>query len=394
MKITRATRMILRSAMSLALLVMTVSAGFAAAVPSVTILGTITENLRAPGKIALNSSGMVYIADAQNRGILEFDGNGKFRGRIKVPGVVRGVASTKNGRIIVSHDNVVTMYNSAGLAVTNLSGFDFSLPNGITTDPAGNIYVVDSKAGKVAIFNEAGQFTGAFGTPGSQAGQLNFPTGIAYEKVSNQVAVADTLNNRVQFFDASGTFKRVIGSRTNLSGPLSFTYPQGIAFDYTSGIRMYVVDTYQSSVQAIDIEAAPVFLTYIGSYGFAEGQFTTPSDVAFDSRSQRLFVVDNRGVIAIFGIDGGKNPVGPAPQGLSLNPVPAAVDTAILPISGSVDPGWSVSVAVGTAAPMHGFVNGAAWNAGINLQAGDNVVTVTATSSAGKTATIAVAVTY
>ena len=380
--------------LSLALLVLSQQWGWAAATPDVTILGTISQNLRAPGKLSLDSAGKIYVADAKNRGIVTYDANGRFKGRIKVSGIVRGVACTADGRILVSHDKVVTIYNAAGVEVRNLTGFDFSLPNGITTDAAGSIYVVDSKANKIAIFDQAGRFTGAFGVAGTRAGQFQFPTGIAYEKVSNQLAIADTLNNRIQFFDTAGLFKRVIGTPSILSGPLCFTYPQGIAFDYTAGVRMYVVDTYQSSVQAINLTASPVFETYIGSYGFADGQFTIPSDVAFDPQNRRLLVVDNSGLITAFGINGGKNPIDPQAHGLTLDPVPLTVTAAALSLRGSADPGSRVSITIGAAPLVEGSVQGTSWSAAVSLLEGDNIITVAATDTAGKTTTVAVAVTY
>ena len=57
------------------------------------------------------------------------------------------------------------------------------------------------------------------------------------------------MNNRVQFFDTAGVFKSAIGTPSMLCSQLCFTYPQGIAFDYSSGVRMYVADAFQSSVR-------------------------------------------------------------------------------------------------------------------------------------------------
>ena len=378
-----------------AVVLASLEACFAAAMPDVTILGTISDNLRTPGKIALDRSGMIYVADTKNRGILKLDAFGRLKARIEVTGVVRSVACTADGKVIASHGSTVTVYNSAGVDLYNLSGFVFDLPNGITTDAAGNIYVADSKANKIVVFSQTGQYTGSFGVPGTRAGQLNFPTGIAYEKITNQIAVADTLNNRVQFFDTAGNIKRTIGTPTILSGPLCFTYPQGIAFDYAVGVRMFVVDTYQSWVQVIDVgQTAPAFLGYIGNYGFADGQFTIPSDAVIDSHNGRLLVVDNSGLITLFGIDGGRNPVDKGFPAALLDPVPAIVTAADLFISGSVEAGSTVMVELGNAASVPGSVKGTSWGATVKLSPGSNILAVTATSPAGKTTTVSVAVMY
>jgi hypothetical protein len=366
----------------------------AAAAPAVTILGAITENLRTPAKIALDSAGRIHVADTQNRGVSTFDRYGSFQGRITVPGVVRGVACTADDRIIVSHGSTVTLYDRAGTVLGSLSGFAFQLPTGITTDADGRIYVVDSKANRVAVFSAAGQFSTAFGVAGSRPGQFNFPTAIAYEKISRQLAVADTLNNRVLFFATDGTYKRAVGTPTLLSGPLCFAYPQGIAFDYSAGVRMYVTDTYQSSVQVIELGQVATFLAYIGSYGTAEGQLMRPTDAAFDPLHRRLLVADGSGVIAIYGIDGGTSPVDPARPAFFLNPVPAMVATPALSIDGNVAPGAAVTVTVGSGQPLPAAVNGSRWNAVLTLSPGENIITVTGTGPGDWAETVALAVTW
>ena len=299
---TRSQSLLLKAALGVALLSGLPAAGLAAEAPAVTVLGSVTGELRAPGQMALDSKRVLYVADAQNRGVMKFDKNGAYLGLLPVPGVVRSVACTADDRIVVSHDSSVNLYTASGTPVGALIGYSFLFPNGIAIDPAGNIYVADSKANQVAVFSPAGVFVSAFGAKGTGPGQFNFPTDLSYESVSQQLAVADTLNNRVQFFDLSGAFKRVIGTPAKLSGPLKFTYPQGIAFDYQNGVRMYVADAFQSSVQVIDLGPLPRFLAYIGTFGTAPGELQHPSDVLFDSAASELLVSDSNGRINIYGI--------------------------------------------------------------------------------------------
>jgi len=299
---TRSQSIFLKAALGVALLSGPPAAAFAADVPAVTVVGSLTGESRAPGQMALDSKRVLYVADAQNRGILKFDKNGSYLGLLPVPGVVRSVACTADDRIVVSHDSSVNFYTASGTPTGALIGYSFLFPNGIATDPAGNIYVADSKANQVAVFNASGVFVSLFGAKGTGPGQFNFPTDLAYESASQQLAVVDTLNNRVQFFDASGAFKRVVGTPAKLSGPLRFTYPQGIAFDYQNGVRMYVADAFQSSVQVIDLGPLPRFLSYIGAFGTAPGELQHPSDVVFDAATSELLVSDSSGRINIYGI--------------------------------------------------------------------------------------------
>ena len=298
---TRSLAIFWKAALGAALL-LAPAAGLAAEIPTVTLVGALTAPLRAPGKMALDSKRVLYVADAQNRGIVKFDRNGACLGLLPIPGVVRSVACTADDRIVVSHDSSVDLYTTSGTKTGTLSGYGFLLPNGIATDPAGNFYVADSKANKVAVFNASGAFVLAFGAKGNGQGEFNFPTAVAWEAASKQLAVADTLNNRIQFFDASGAFKRGVGTPASLSGPLKFTYPLGIAFDYQSGVRMYVADAFQSSVQVIDLGQLPRFLSYIGGYGTAAGELKRPADAIFDAASAEILVSDSTGKINIYGI--------------------------------------------------------------------------------------------
>ncbi len=58
-----------------------------------------------------------------------------------------------------------------------------------------------------------------FGSSGGAAGQLNAPRSIAHENATGHVYVADTGNNRIQEFDATGTSVRIFGYDVVASGP-------------------------------------------------------------------------------------------------------------------------------------------------------------------------------
>ena len=79
---------------------------------------------------------------------------------------------------------------------------------------------------------------------GTGNGQFNFPYGVATDGSGN-VYVSDTNNNRVQKFDASGTFLTAWGSYG--SGDGQFVYPSGVATDGSGNV--YVVDTGNDRIQ-------------------------------------------------------------------------------------------------------------------------------------------------
>jgi hypothetical protein len=66
----------------------------------------------------------------------------------------------------------------------------------------GTVYVTDNQNGRVQAFDpESGDVVGVFGTPGSEPGQLTFPTDVVITE-GGFIAVADSGNGRVQLFRA------------------------------------------------------------------------------------------------------------------------------------------------------------------------------------------------
>lgn len=79
----------------------------------------------------------------------------------------------------------------------------------------------------------------------SGPGQLATPEGVAVERKSGNVLVADSMNNRIEEFHANGKFLKSFGSSG--SKPGQFAGPQGLAINYSGDI--YVADTFNHRVQ-------------------------------------------------------------------------------------------------------------------------------------------------
>ncbi len=146
---------------------------------------------------------------------------------------------------------------------------------------------------------------GAWGDNGTEAGQFNFPRGIAVGPDGN-IYVVDSDNHRVQVFDPDGIFLREWGGQCNLStgqvcvdpdgdGPLSpgdgqFQEPWGIAV--AGDGRVYVADTWNHRVQVFDSDGS--FLTKWGMFGETNTDswmLYGPRDIAVDDQG-RVFVTD------------------------------------------------------------------------------------------------------
>ena len=121
-------------------------------------------------------------------------------------------------------------------------------------------------------------FLTKWGSGGDRDGQFNRSRGLTVS-AAGDVYVADTFNDRIQKFDANGTFLFEIDDRLRK--------PSGVATDAAG--NLYVADTHRNRIRKYD--STGQFLTEFGSQGAGNGQFESPSDVAVDPAGN-LYVAD------------------------------------------------------------------------------------------------------
>lgn len=399
--------------------------------PTVVALSPLVSGLSNPVRMALDADSNIYVTYQRNRayGVVKYDCYGAYQGKFVTAAAPAGLAFAKDGALLVSQANFVARYNvTTGEEIGRMEDGKLVKPVGVAVDDVtGFVYVADAAANQVVMFNEVGGYAGAFGkgvsvtaagaTVFNPVGKLSAPTGITFEKSKRNLVVADSASNRVQFFDVNGNFVKSIGDSLGVGDPLTtmvggtaivpmqFMVPNAIAFEYSKDIvpvinRMYVVDSLTHVVQVVNPETdrfLPVpsgSATNIigGAVGIAaSGSLMGPSDVAYDMKSNRLFVVSSgSGKVVIYGIDGGKTPiyVDVTPPAFAVNPVPAEVMVDSVTISGTVEVGASVQVASNGAAQLGAVVySGASWSVQVSgLEAGKNAFTITAKDVVGNVA--------
>jgi hypothetical protein len=278
-------------------------------------LSSISTPNVTPARIAMDNSGMLYVAAPQAGKIMKFASDGSPAGSIN--GFVRpvSVAVDSANKIYVgdSYDGSVSVITAEGKPTAprgNNKANDnpnvgksfslgkgqgeFRLPGSIAVASNGSIYVTDSFQNNVKVYLPNGTFSFSFGGYGTNPGQMIFPTGIAADNANQEIYLADHNNARVEVFDFNGVFKRTFGSYGSGQGML--TRPQGISV--VNG-NVYVSDAYQSNIEVFDRNGN--FITFIGQYGNGQGEMKVPLDVI--QRGTKLFVSNSEnGKIDVFGV--------------------------------------------------------------------------------------------
>jgi len=160
-------------------------------------------------------------------------------------------------------------------------------PVGIAIDTDNRfLYVVDTQQDQVIVYDaDTYKLLRRIGTGGKNhylttPGDFGAPTGVAVDKDGN-IYVTDTLNNRVEAFDADGAFIRTWGKSGD--GPGYFARPKGIAVD--SDGHIWVADQMNDRLQLFDKEGN--LLTYIGvQHSMLPGQFSSLINVAIDKKNR------------------------------------------------------------------------------------------------------------
>ena len=119
---------------------------------------------------------------------------------------------------------------------------------------------------------------------GSGGGELNSPSGLAFDKEDN-LLIVDSLNHRIQRFTKEGRFLASWGSHGRAEG--EFNLPWGITVDRQDDV--YVADWKNARVQKFT--PGGEYLATFGGPETGEGELQLPSDVAVDDEGD-IYVTD------------------------------------------------------------------------------------------------------
>ena len=170
-------------------------------------------------------------------------------------------------------------------------------PQCVAVDAQDNIYVTDSEAGKIFVFEPGGKYVRAIGSLKGGEGYFKRPTGIAVDSGAGRIYVTDTLRDQIFVLDMQGGILQTIGKTGNGEG--EFNVPTELRL---SGQYLLVVDSMNFRVQAFSRDGK--FQYAIGKIGDSTGALFRPKAVGVDSEGD-VYVVDAQwGVVQVFNRQG------------------------------------------------------------------------------------------
>ncbi len=251
--------------------------------------------LLGPYGMSVDSKGRLYVADQKVGAIFIFNTETKETEMIRNGfeahfGTINSVTVDDDGRIFVSDGKLskVLVFNAKHQPEAQIKE-GLVDPVGLAIDKENRfLYVVDTQQDQVLVYDaDTLKPLRKIGTGGKKhtlttPGDFALPTDVAVDKDGN-IYVTDTLNWRVEIFDADGKFISQFGQHCDAIG--CFKRPKGIAVD--SDGHIWVVDTGMALVQAYNHNGD--LLGYVGGPGRNLGQFNDPMGITID-QNNRMFV--------------------------------------------------------------------------------------------------------
>lgn len=159
--------------------------------------------LNAPTGVAFDAEGMLWIADTGNSRVLRLNPRAnQYIGCLdRGIGVVRPISLAcdiaHNIYVTDGSTNDVTRYTYFGVRGHALGEIRrLAAPQQVAIDSLGRMYLAESGANRLHVFDAQGNSIYVFDTPATRYGSLRSPSGVALGP-NGEIYVADTLNNRI-----------------------------------------------------------------------------------------------------------------------------------------------------------------------------------------------------
>jgi sugar lactone lactonase YvrE len=303
----------------------------------------LLATLAAPAAVALDASGNVYVADAQDHRVRKVDGSGVIitiagngipgysgdggpgvKASLNFPQNLAVDAAGMNVYVADSYNHCVRKVDSAGIittvAGTGVLGYAgdagpatealLACPSGVALDVAGNLYIADSRNGRVrrvspdgVINTVAGNGSSdsfADGVPATSA-SLGWPQGLLVSG-TGELYIADRGANRIRVVDAQGIINTLAGNGakgySGDGGPAqlaALAYPGAVALDATGNV--FIADSHNQRIRKVDKMTGNI--QTVAGEGFSGSQDDGVPAMAARLRSPQGVAVDTSGGVYI-----------------------------------------------------------------------------------------------
>jgi len=192
----------------------------------------LSASFNTPEGLAIDAAGNIYVADTFNNSIRK-----------------------------IAPDGTVSTFAGSGAPGNNNgngTGASFNMPQNLTVDAAGNVFVTDlgnNVIRKITPSGDVSTYAGS-GSAGSNNGSalsasFNKPSGIVVDDIGD-LFVSDFGGNIIRMIDPAGNVitlagDGVAGSLNNTGTAASFAGPKGLALD--AGRKLYIADSFNNEIR-------------------------------------------------------------------------------------------------------------------------------------------------
>ncbi len=256
-----------------------------------------------PRDIAIDSKGFIYVADTLNNRIKKFDSNGNFTLEWGSSGSLKGQfdhpyaldiskewnGSNYNNYIYVAdyYNHRIQKFDENGRFVLEWGEYGEANQEGKLKTPSGItifsperqwelpiIYVADSGNKQIRIFSPTGDPVGKW-----QDSQLSNNFKITVNS-TNYLYLADIENNMIRYYDLIGNLLGTWGKFGDKEG--EFSKPTDIAFDSEGDV--HIMDSLNHRIQKFTFSGDYINESSWGILGYEEGEFYAPNGLVIDQQ--------------------------------------------------------------------------------------------------------------